>query len=119
MSRLVSGPNYQPTQPTQKTYYMGQAKQRGTFDDRRQQAIVRHTEEIRKADQEADRAYAARQAAAQAKWEAMTEDEKHTAKTRAARNHQGRTVGMMGILPFLMLAGVGGMGSPIPGRRSR
>ena len=67
---------------------MGQAKQRGTFDDRRQQAIVRHTEEIRKADQE----------------------------TRAARNHQGRPVG---ILPFIMLAGVGGMGSPIPGRRRR
>jgi hypothetical protein len=97
---------------------MGQAKQRGTFEKRRQQAIVRRAEEIRKADEEEDRRYAERQAAAKAKWDAMTEVEQHAAKTRAARNHRG-ALPIMGILPILMLAGIGGMGSPTMGRRRR
>lgn len=91
---------------------MGQAKQRGTFEERRQQAITRRAEQIRKADEEEDRAYAARQAAAQAEWDAMSEDERHAAKTRAARNHRGRLpIGAMAILPLLLLSGAGGMGS--------
>lgn len=99
---------------------MGQAKKRGTFEERSQKAIARRAEEIRKADEEEYRRYAERQAAAKAKWDAMTEEEQHAAKTRAARNHQGRSsLGMMGILPMIMLAGIGGMGSPIPGRRRR
>lgn len=97
---------------------MGQAKKRGTFEDRRQQSIARQAEEIRKADEEEDRRYAERQAAAKGKWDAMTEEEQHAAKTRAARNHRG-ALPIMGILPMLMLAGIGDMGSPIPGRRRR
>ena len=97
---------------------MGQAKKRGTFEERSQQAIARRAEEIRKADEEEDRRYAERQAAAKAKWDAMTEEEQHAAKTRAARNHRG-VLPIMGILPMLMLAGIGGIGSPIPGRRRR
>ncbi len=93
---------------------MGQAKKRGTFEERSQQAIARRAEEIRKADEEEDE----RQAAAKAKWDAMTEEEKHAAKTRAARNHRG-VLPIIGILPMLMLAGIGGMGSPILGRRRR
>jgi hypothetical protein len=99
---------------------MGQAKKRGTFEERSQQAIARRAEEIRKADEEEDRRYAERQAAEKAKWDAMTEEEQHAAKTRAARNHRGSLpIGAMAILPMLMLAGIGGMGSPIPGRRRR
>ena len=54
---------------------MGQAKRRGTFDERSKQAIARRAEEIRKADEDDDRRYAERKAAAKAKWDAMTEEE--------------------------------------------
>lgn len=97
---------------------MGQAKKRGTFEERSQQAIACRVEEIRKADEKEDRRYAERQAAEKAKWDAMTEDEQHAANTRAASNHRG-ALPIMGILPMLMISGIGGMGSQIPGTRRR
>jgi hypothetical protein len=97
---------------------MGQAKRRGSFEERRQQSIANREEETRKADAEADRLYAERQAAAQAKWDAMTPEEQDAALTRNRRRRS--PMGMIGILPMLMLAGMGSMGSPIPpGRRRR
>jgi len=41
MRPLVSGPIYQPTQSTRKTETMGQAKHRGTYEERRQKALAR------------------------------------------------------------------------------
>lgn len=64
---------------------MGQAKQRGTFEERSQQAIARFKEHARKRIEEQERNRAELQAA----WDAMTEQEQHLAKVRAARSHRG------------------------------
>ena len=80
---------------------MGQAKQRGTFEERRQQAIARYREQARKRIEEQERNRAERQAA----WDAMTEQEQHLAKVRAARQHKGQSRLTTSLMVMNMLAG--------------
>ena len=99
------------------TNIMGQAKKRGTFEERKQQSIEASKIRQAEADAEWDRRQAERQAAANAKWDAMSDEEKHAARTRAARQHRGdrgdrMPLGALGILPLLMLAGCGGRMMP-------
>lgn len=88
---------------------MGQAKKRGPFEVRKQQAIAAREAEYAAYKAEQQRIEEERRAAAQAKWDAMSEDERNAVKTTAARRHTGRLpIGAMAILPLLMLAGCGG-----------
>jgi hypothetical protein len=79
---------------------MGQAKKRGTFEERSQQAIARHKEQARKRIEEQERNSGELQAA----WDALTEQEQHLAKVRAARNHRGERHLTTTLMAMRMLA---------------
>ncbi len=74
---------------------MGQAKQRGSFEERRQQAIIIREEQQRLADEEADRAYAERQRKAKEAWDALTPEQQQAARDKRR---------MRSITPFLIPA---------------
>ena len=96
---------------------MGQAKRRGSFEERREQAIK--AEELRMAEAEikCHQELEARRVAANEAWDAMTEDEQ---REYMAQKRRRATSGMpiMAMLPLMALALGGGMMPNIRARRS-
>ena len=84
---------------------MGQAKRRGTFDDRRAQAITKAGEEKRIKEQEESE----RRRLAQERWDALSEEEKEAIREKM-RQRRGRRYSLA---PLLMLA----LGAVCDGRR--
>ena len=90
---------------------MGQAKQRGTFEERRQQSIDRA---------EAERLE--RQRKAQEWWDALIPEQQEAEREKRRRRSSGMNAMAMWMLPAIMMGAMGSMGgygSPIPGRRRR
>ena len=87
---------------------MGQAKQRGTYDDRRQQAIDRTEAESLE-----------RQCKAQERWDALPPEQQEAELEKRRRRSSGINGMAMWILPALLMGSMGGYGSPIPGRLRR
>jgi len=86
---------------------MGQAKKRGSFEDRRQQSI----EKTRAKNAEYERIREEKRIAAQAAWDALSEEEKILIRETKRMNRERMSA--MSILPFLMIGAAGS----IPYRR--
>lgn len=89
---------------------MGQAKQRGTFEERRKQATDRLAEQAA----ERERQLEARRAEAQALWDSMSEEEKEAYLTHKRKQRSLPKLGAFALLPLVMMAGMG-----MPGHRHR
>ena len=87
---------------------MGQAKRRGTFEERRQQSIDRS---------EAERLERQRQA--QERWDSLTPEQQETEREKRRRRSSGMNAIAMWMLPAMLRGAMGGYGSPITGRRRR
>jgi len=89
---------------------MGQAKQRGNYEERRQQAIDRRKEEMRLAME----AQAERQRKAQEAWDALTPEQQEQEREKYRRRRANRGA----IAPLLMTALMGAsMGIHRPNHR--
>jgi len=65
---------------------MGQAKKRGSFEQRRLESIARREDEIRKADEAADRAEAEKKRKFQEWWASLTPEQQQEEKDKARKN---------------------------------
>jgi len=96
---------------------MGQAKQRGTFEQRREKAIVIAEAERLERQRIAEAERLERNRKAQEWWDALTpeQQEEHRQERRRYRSRNSLALSMS-ILPLIVMAGMGGMrgGSLIP-----
>ena len=90
MRRLVSGPSYQQQTITRKTYYMGQAKQRGTFEERRQQSI-----------DHAEAEKVERQRKTQEWWDSLTPEQQDAEREKRRKRERGMAAMGMWMLPLM------------------
>ena len=77
---------------------MGQAKRRGTYEERRQQAVIIREEQRRLADEASDRAYAERLRRAKEAWDALTPEQQQVERDKSR---------MRKVTPFLIPALMG------------
>jgi hypothetical protein len=94
---------------------MGQAKRRGSFEERREQSIKAEALRMAEADIKWHQEQEERRIAANAKWDAMTEEEQREGIAQK-RYQQQRGMPIMAMLPLLALVAGGGM---IPNIRAR
>jgi hypothetical protein len=85
---------------------MGQAKKRGTYEERREQSIARRETEYKAANEKRMRDDAERKRKAQEVWDVMTEEERTAVREKIAQRKRRRAMVIPAVIVCMALASI-------------